>query len=483
MDRVEKSVVQTIVEHYEINYNSPWYFSGTYASTGSGFAVSHKGNMYIMTNAHCVHNAISIKLRKRGVSDTFAASVVWIVYECDLAVLQVENTSFWENVQPLELGNMPNKLDKVYVFGYPLGGLNVSVTKGVVSRIQIIKYSDAVSNVVMQVDAAINFGNSGGPAVNKLGEVVGVAFAGEDDSVSQNMGYLIPTVIIKYFLRTISTDKKTFSGVCDLGINVQPLNNPVLREYVGIPKNETGMLVSGVLHSAEISGSKLQSYDVILSIDDKRIHNDGTMMLSDLLQAYDDHHTTLGVDEIIPSRGYIHLKYPGDDIKLEIWRDGKRHKLNVKAREYSQLIPRLEYQVSLQYYIIMGLVFLPVTYHLLLEKDNNREYIAHLVEIARQHQLQTLEEQVIVLSEAFSTAHTEEFVVRNQILQTVNDIVVKNIADLVHTVADQIKKSKYIQFKFLNRDQIIVLRSADIDKLNSKIIQDQLGIGVSAYRI
>lgn len=483
MDRVEKCVVQTIVEHYEINYNSPWYFSGGYASTGSGFSIKHKNKHYVMTNAHCVHNAISIKLRKRGMSETFKAHVYWIVYECDLAVLEVEDASFWDGMPALQLGNMPNKLAKVYVFGYPLGGLNVSVTKGVVSRIQIIKYFDAVSNIAMQVDAAINFGNSGGPAVSKTGEVVGVAFAGEDDSMSQNMGYLIPTVIIKYFLQTIPLsnqrlEKGGFSGICDLAVNIQSLNDPVLREFVGMSDKQTGVLVSGLLHESD----DLQINDVILSIDGKQIHNNGTMMLSDILELYNEH-TTLGTDEIIPFRGYVHLKHPKDDIHLQILRDKKYQDLHLKARQYVQLIPRLEYQVSLQYYIVMGLVFLPVTYPLLLEKDQNKEYISHLIEIARQQQLQTSDEQVIVLSEAFATSHTEEFSTRNQILKSVNDTPVKNIAELVRVVNLQIKSSKYIQFKFMNRDQIIILRSADIVKHNTKIIHDQLGIGVTPYRI
>nr|XP_016437824.1 PREDICTED: protease Do-like 2, chloroplastic isoform X2 [Nicotiana tabacum] len=97
--------------------------------------------------------------------------------ECDIALLSVESKDFWEGAEPLCFGHLPHLQDAVTVVGYPLGGDTISVTKGVVSRIEVTSYAHGSSELLgIQIDAAINPGNSGGPAFNDDGECIGVAF-------------------------------------------------------------------------------------------------------------------------------------------------------------------------------------------------------------------------------------------------------------------------------------------------------------------
>lgn len=86
--------------------------------------------------------------------------------QCDLALLTTDSTEFWENTEPLKLGGIPNLQDPVAVVGYPTGGDNISVSVGVVSRVEPQQYvHGAASLLAIQIDAAINPGNSGGPAI------------------------------------------------------------------------------------------------------------------------------------------------------------------------------------------------------------------------------------------------------------------------------------------------------------------------------
>lgn len=97
--------------------------------------------------------------------------------ECDIAMLDVEDEGFWNGVPPLELGPLPRLQDSVAVVGYPVGGDTISVTAGVVSRIEVTDYSHGSSDLLaIQIDAAINGGNSGGPVFNRSGQCVGIAF-------------------------------------------------------------------------------------------------------------------------------------------------------------------------------------------------------------------------------------------------------------------------------------------------------------------
>ena len=114
-----------------------------------------------------------------------------VAHECDLATLEVEDAGFWEGVTPLKLGAMPSLQDEVAVVGYPEGGEGVSITQGVVSRIEIQRYAHSGQSLLaVQIDAAINPGNSGGPALNANGEVVGVAFQLQQER--QHIGHVVP---------------------------------------------------------------------------------------------------------------------------------------------------------------------------------------------------------------------------------------------------------------------------------------------------
>lgn len=117
------------------------------------------------------------QVKRRGDDTKFLAKVLAIGTECDVALLTVDDGAFWEGLRPLEFGGLPRLQDAVAVVGYPIGGDTISVTSGVVSRIEVLSYAHGSTELLgIQIDAAINSGNSGGPVFNSRGECVGIAF-------------------------------------------------------------------------------------------------------------------------------------------------------------------------------------------------------------------------------------------------------------------------------------------------------------------
>lgn len=105
----------------------------------------------------------------------------------------------------------------------------MSVTSGVVSRIEVTSYVHGAAELLgIQIDAAINSGNSGGPSFNENGECVGIAFQSLKHEDAENIGYIIPTPVIEHFIRDYDVHGQ-YTGFPCLGVEWQKLENPDLR--------------------------------------------------------------------------------------------------------------------------------------------------------------------------------------------------------------------------------------------------------------
>jgi S1-C subfamily serine protease len=161
----EQDVREAIVKIYSVhdrpNYYNPWISSGPRRSTGSGCIV--EGNR-ILTNAHVVEDQTFLQVRRNGDSRRVQARLVAVSHEADLALLELEDESIFAGVEPLAYGDLPNTQEEVLVYGFPLGGDTLSITKGVLSRVEHQNYAHSSCEFLAgQLDAAINPGNSGGP--------------------------------------------------------------------------------------------------------------------------------------------------------------------------------------------------------------------------------------------------------------------------------------------------------------------------------
>lgn len=297
---ISRSLVRIEATSQEPNYKSPWSPGDVSSGVGAGFAVTGKR---IMTNAHVVSNARFLTVFKEGDPNPYIAKVLHIAHDCDLALLSIDNPEFFKDTLPLDLGGIPEIESVVSAYGYPVGGTRLSVTRGIVSRIdfQIYSHSGMDSHLAIQIDAAINPGNSGGPVMQN-GKVVGVAFQGYSGDVAQNVGYMIPTPVIQRFLKDVEDGR--YDRYVDLAITYSNLFNPAARRALGVSGDNSGVVVSSV-YSGGASDGIVNPGDVILKIDGHTVSSDGTIPLE---------------NEAVPLDEVVERKFKGEKVKLEIGR-------------------------------------------------------------------------------------------------------------------------------------------------------------------
>ena len=218
-----KGVVKIEMDSLTPDYATPWNTGRYQGGIGTGFLI---GENAFMTNAHVVSNAERIYISMYGDSRKIPARVKFIAHDADLALLEADDPRPFKGIRPFEFSkNLPHLEDEVRVIGYPIGGNRLSVTRGVVSRIDFTTYAHPrnTEHLTIQVDAAINPGNSGGPVLmgNK---VIGVAFQGLNNA--NNTGYVIPTPVIRHFLEDIKDG--VYDGYVDMGIQAAPILNPAM---------------------------------------------------------------------------------------------------------------------------------------------------------------------------------------------------------------------------------------------------------------
>lgn len=199
------------------NFESPWAMQPSMDVSGSGFVVAGRR---ILTNAHCVGAATFVAVRRSGEAKRYVARVAAIAHDVDLAVLTVADGAFFTGLSSaLSLSKeVPRIMDEVLVAGFPEGGDTLSLTRGIVSRVEFGPFTESLDALTIQIDAAINHGNSGGPVFMGR-EVVGVAFSGLDNA--DGIGYLIPSRLVTHFLEDLKRNNGAFRGLCSLGIEIQ----------------------------------------------------------------------------------------------------------------------------------------------------------------------------------------------------------------------------------------------------------------------
>lgn len=333
-------VVRVFATSQDPDFDGPWQARTPSNSTGSAVVI---GKGLLLTGAHVVANATFMQIQKLSHPDKAIARVKAVSHDCDLALLEVtEPPNFLDDIEPAEVGDMPHLRDEVAVVGYPVGGEEISITEGVVSRIEVQRYSHSQRHLLaVTVDAAINAGNSGGPVFGG-GKVVGIAF--QKLTGVDNIGEMVPPPIIRAFLDGVEKGKRP--EIPALGITTQNLENPLLRKQLSLTDNERGVVVLHVDYGGSSDGI-LQPRDVIMSIDGLPIANNGTVQFMKMFRTRYD--VVLG------------YRYIGDKVKLEIKRAGKRLTVDVELKMWQPLVPRSRYDQPPQYFVYGGLVFQTLT--------------------------------------------------------------------------------------------------------------------------
>src|SRR6516165_5638521 len=376
---IQKSLVRITATEVAPDYRAPWNAGMLGRGIGAGFVID--GDR-VMTNAHVVSNSRYLTVERDGDPDKYPAKVLFVAHDCDLALITVAQPNFFKNMVPLKLGGIPELESTVSAYGYPIGGERMSVTTGIVSRVdfQLYTHSSVDQHLAIQISAQINPGNSGGPVMQD-GKVVGVAFQGYSGDVAQGVAYMIPTPVINRFLKDISHGQ--YDEYPDLAITYAKLQNPAQRKYLGLKDDDRGVLVSSVVAAGPSDGI-LKSGDVLLSIDGHPIASDSNVELDGERSQFEE---------------VVERKFKGDLVKLEILRNKQPMTVSIKLyKPWPYSIQGHSYDVRPRYVLYGGLLFQPLNLDMLEAYRTSDLRLRHYFEYFILDQIYIDHPDVIVLS-------------------------------------------------------------------------------------
>jgi S1-C subfamily serine protease len=454
--QIRDSVVKIFTTLRGPDFESPWTKLSPQEISGTGFVI--EGNR-ILTNAHVVEMASQIFVQPPNSADKLRANVVGIAQGIDLAVIELrkesERDQFHTEHAPLKLNEqLPIIGSTVQAIGFPMGGEQISLTEGVVSRIEFIGYSQDTAGLRVQVDAALNHGNSGGPVVQG-DEVVGVVFSGVESA--DNIGYLIPVQEVTAFLGDIEDGE--YNGRPRLYADgFQTAENPSLRSWLNLSSDQTGLLYTG--DGTEDESVVFETWDLIDTIGDFDIDNAGMITIGDNLRL---------------SWGYMIPELGSDGtVPVTVLRKGEQIKLDVPvSSSRDELIPAIGDGYP-EYFIVGPLVFSPARREHLL--NFYMPYLAMQGNPAALRADQIREEQgeeiVMIVSNFLPHPITKGYDVSYKpALKSLNGTDINSLAQLVEIIRDS--DDEYLEFKFHDKGQeSFVFDREELLETTEEILED-----------
>lgn len=458
---VEGSVVKVFSTARYPDPYKPWTKQAATELTGSGVVISGRR---ILTNAHVVLYASQVQIQANQAGDKLSASIEAIAPGIDLAVLKLDDEKFFDTHRPLaEARVLPGIKDSVMVYGYPTGGTSLSITKGIISRIEFATYNFPTSGLRIQIDAAINAGNSGGPAVVD-DKMVGLAFSRLGGS-AENIGYIIPCEEIDLFLQDVSDGH--YDGKPAMYEEMQTLENDALRSFLKLDKSVEGMVLHTPMRNDPAYPAK--PWDVITRIGDTPVDDEGMVKIGANLRvrfAY--------LVQKIAKNGKVPLTVirAGQELKIE---------LPVPAN-YPAVIPPLAGAYP-SYFIYGPLVFSEATSEFLggvSREKNGMEWLMTFSYfgnplVTRSGDKQAFDgERLVVISSPFFPHKLAKGYSPHvgQVVKAINGQAIKNLPHLVEVLRDCTDQFIAIEFAGLHPAERLVFPRAEMLAATDDILND-----------
>ena len=420
------SVVKIFTTATSPNYLEPWENQSFSNATGSGVII--KDNQ-ILTSAHVVSGGKFIEVQKENDSKKYEATIKYISNQADLALIEIEDKSFFSNTKALEITEDVKIKDSVTAIGYPIGGNTISTTTGIVSRIEYKAYAwNPWSNLLsIQIDAAINSGNSGGAVLNKDNKIVGIAMMKLRSA--DNISYIVPSIVINTFLNDIKDGK--VDGFSQTITMVQNIENQVMKDYLGL-KDDFGILVSSV----DVSDTEFKENDVLVSINDKKISNDGKI---------DSKYGKVSFNYEIDT------KQIGETVKFEIIRNKNKINVDYKVKYSKPLIP-YEFDIEPKYLVFGGLTFTPLSQNYLIKLGAKIEFINGL--LYRYEKTNEISERVVWLQKIFPNKVNRGYTSGAYIVSKVNGTTIKDFNHFVNII--DTTNDEYVVIDFVESGKVVL---------------------------
>jgi len=456
-DKVRDLVVKVHAIRRSPDVLRPWSKLSPQNIYGSGVVIEGRR---ILTAAHVIQHASQIYVQPNQSAEKLAARVLAVAPGVDLALLQIEDEKFFDGRGHLPLAEeLPRVKDTVNVYGYPAGGAELSVTSGIVSRIEFTDFYYSAKGLRIQVDAALNPGNSGGPAVSD-GELIGLVFSLIPSA--QNIGYLISVEEIRLFLGDVADG--TYEGKPQMHDSVQAVENGALRKRLGLPGGVGGLMVTEPYRQGD--AYPLKRWDVITHIGDQAIEQDGKVAVR-----YD-----LRLSALYLLQRHAHK----GKVKLTAYRDGRRVHINPPVEWQREFVVHYLMNQSPRYFIYGPLVFSQASQEYIERLGGQRE-LALIREasslIVRRYDKPAFagEELVVVAAPMFPHRITKGYDDPTaSVVSEVNGVSVKNLSHLVEILRDA--SEPQLVFRFAKRadrsQEIMVFNRAEIAAATEEVLND-----------
>ena len=456
-DQIRDLVVKIHAVQQAPDLLRPWTRNSPQQIKGSGVVIDGRR---ILTNAHVVRYASQIYVQPNQSASHIPARIEAITAGMDLAILKLDDESFFDNRGALPFAQeLPRVKDSINVYGYPTGGTELSVTQGIVSRIEYTDYYYQATGLRIQVDAALNFGNSGGPAVSD-GKLVGLVFSLIQNA--QNIGYLIPVEEIQHFLSDIKDG--VYNGKPQTHDLIQTIENDALRQRLGLPKGINGVMVAQPYR--DNPDYPLKEWDVITKIGDTPIDADGKVSIR-----YD----------LRLSASYLVQKYAKNGLlPLTVFRNGDLMSVNLPVGAQRELVIPYLLDANPRYFIFGPFVFSQTTQDYLERLGNQRpgsfgRRPSPLITRRQDRPAFENEELVVVASPLFPHRITKGYDDPNRsVISEINGVPVRNLRHLVELLRDN--RDEQISFKFASSGvlthETMVFNRKDLLDATGKILEE-----------
>ena len=453
-DPVSQAVVKIHVTSRPPDFAQPWARGEPKQISGSGVVIT---GQRILTNAHVVDYATRILVQGYQSSERVPARVLAFSPEMDLALLAVEQDDFFAERPPLVLDSeLPRPKDTISAHGYPIGGEQLSVTEGIISRVEFSRYNFAAMGLRIQVDAGLNPGNSGGPAIRD-GKIAGIVFS--TIRSAENIGYVIPAREVQLFLADVADGsyegKPRFFGF------LQTVENPTLRTRLGLAAGAGGLMIRDPVVSSD--DYPLQAWDVITHVGEYELDIKGNVRINEDLNVSFRYLLTELVEE--------------NQLKMTILREGESQQVQVPvATKLPVLVPFLKGSYP-RYFIFGPLIFTTGSQDLVSRLNPNNQLALRARKnpiLLRQFDQPAFagEELVILSLRMFPHPLVEGYDQQSfAAIRRINEVDIKNLTHLVETIRDS--EGEFLIIEFHGSYENLVLPREEMFAATDQILEDE----------
>jgi S1-C subfamily serine protease len=456
-EKLKNSLVYVKISSYSYNQFQPWKQTDVQESSTYGCAV---GPYKVLVTAYHIPDATFISIRINGRNEYIPATVEVVDYESNLCLLKLEPKELTRPLVPIKFSTSFKKGAEVESYWFSYKG-HILSGRGFIDRAEVAKSTRSYAQFLNYIVSNASQRTSSGQVYFHNKKAIGIACWSDEQEAG-----LICAEVINHFLADAAKGK--YEGFPQPGFHASRLIDPARRRYLKMPESlQNGIYVSDV-YNLGTGSDELRRADVILKINGTSIDAYGRFK-----------HSKFG---LISFRHLIASGKVGETINFELWRDGKKQQLKVKARNFrasEMLVPYYEYDKQPEYVIIGGFILQKLTRDYLSARGEDWAGKAdpHIYHYYRDLAYKPADERkdIVVLSYVLpAVVNLGYHGLSSIVVSKFNGKDITSIKDIIEAMQLN-SDSKYHVIQFEHDNPVVVIPRENLDKIDAQIAQ-QYGI-------